>query len=59
MSYRIPLVGDSFDTREMEAIQQVLESGRYTQGKQVHAFEAAFAEYIGRDHAIMVNSGSS
>lgn len=59
MSYRIPLVGDSFDTREMDAIQQVLESGRYTQGKQVHEFEAAFADYMGRDHAIMVNSGSS
>lgn len=38
---------------------RVLRAGQITMGRHVEAFEDAFARYIGRRHAIMVNSGSS
>lgn len=47
--------GDS----EYEAIQRVLESGRFTMGEEVEAFEAEFAAFHKMKHGIMVNSGSS
>jgi CDP-4-dehydro-6-deoxyglucose reductase, E1 len=44
---------------EQEAISRVIESGRFTQGEEVEAFEQEFAAYHGMPHAIMCNSGSS
>ena len=40
------------------AIQHVLESGWYILGKEVEAFELAFAGYIGASHAIGVGNGT-
>lgn len=44
---------------ERAAIERVIACGRFTQGEEVAAFEAEFAAFHGRAHAIMVNSGSS
>jgi CDP-6-deoxy-D-xylo-4-hexulose-3-dehydrase len=44
---------------EVEAIQRVIASDRYTMGPYVAAFEEAFAAYHGSKYAVMVNSGSS
>jgi dTDP-4-amino-4,6-dideoxygalactose transaminase len=40
------------------AISRVLEGGAYILGKEVGAFEAAFADFIGTAHAIGVGSGT-
>lgn len=44
---------------EREAMLRVIESGWFTQGEEVAAFEREFAAYHGMAHGIMVNSGSS
>ena len=41
-----------------EAIAEVLDSGWFVLGKNVEAFEAEFAEYIGARYAIGVGSGT-
>ena len=53
------LAADTWGQEERVAIERVLDSGRYTIGPEVDAFEKAFASYHGVKHAIMVNSGSS
>jgi dTDP-4-amino-4,6-dideoxygalactose transaminase len=40
------------------AIARVLEGGSYILGKEVEAFEAAFADFVGVAHAIGVGSGT-
>jgi CDP-6-deoxy-D-xylo-4-hexulose-3-dehydrase len=44
---------------ERAAIDRVMASGRYTMGAEVEAFEDELGAYLGRRHAVMVNSGSS
>ncbi len=44
---------------EDRAYKRTYASGRLTMGPQVEAFEEEFANYHGRRHCIMVNSGSS
>ena len=41
-----------------DAINQVLESGNYILGPRVKSFEQGFADYIGAEYAIGVNSGT-
>ena len=47
-----PMLGD----REMQAVQRPLASGWLTQGKEVAAFEAEFAAYVGAPHACAVSN---
>jgi dTDP-4-amino-4,6-dideoxygalactose transaminase len=42
-----------------DAIKTVLDSGQFTLGSEVAAFEEEFAAYCGRRHGIGVNSGAS
>lgn len=53
------LASSTWDDEELSAIQQVVESGRFSMGEQVAGFERAFANYVGSKHCVMVNSGSS
>lgn len=53
------LAASTWGPEEEKAVRDVLESGRYTMGAEVAAFEREFADYFGKSHAIMVNSGSS
>ena len=53
------LAVDTWGPEEKAAIHEVIDSGRLTMGPKVAEFEAAFARYFGRKHAVMVNSGSS
>ena len=54
-----PLAANTFGPQEIEAAKSVLDSGHFTMGAQVRAFEREFAEWTGLRHALMVNSGSS
>ena len=53
------LSSTSWGAEELDAMQRVLRSGRFTMGQQVRLFEDAFAARLGMKHAVMVNSGSS
>ncbi len=50
---------DNWGTPETDAMNEVIESGRFTMGVKVKEFEAAVCSYFGNRHTIMVNSGSS
>ena len=54
-----PLASTTWGEDEISAIQEVIESGRFTMGEQVSLFEKEFAAYIGSKYAVMLNSGSS
>ena len=44
---------------EKEAINEVLESGKISEGEKVREFEKMFAKYIGTKGAVAVSSGTS
>ena len=50
-----PLIGDE----EKQAVLEVLDSGMLAQGPRVKAFETAFAEMCGVEHAIATSSGTT
>lgn len=53
-------VGDfKIGAEERAAINEVLDSGRITEGKFVMNFEMAWAKYVGTKYAVAVNSGTS
>jgi len=53
------LASQSWGHEELDAIDRVVRSGRFTMGDEVRRFEDAFAARLGVRHAVMVNSGSS
>jgi len=53
------LSSDTWGQEELDAIQEVIASNRFTMGPKTKQFEEEFAEWAGSKHAIMVNSGSS
>src|SRR5512144_2399084 len=50
-----PMIGDD----EKAAVMAVLNSGQLAQGPRVHEFEARFAAWAGRQHAVAVSSGTA
>lgn len=50
-----PLIGDE----EIENVVEVLKSGMIAQGPKVEEFEQKFAEWVGADYGIAVNSGTA
>lgn len=56
---KYPLASNTWDEREIAALNSVMASGRYTMGLRVQEFETKFAAKMGVKHAVMVNSGSS
>ena len=56
---RVPLASVGLRDKDIEAVVGVLKSGNLTMGSEVRAFELKMANYLGFDHFIMVNSGSS
>ena len=55
----LPLATSTWDHHEFDALDRVIESGRFTMGPAVKAFEGEFAAHFGSRYAVMVNSGSS
>jgi CDP-6-deoxy-D-xylo-4-hexulose-3-dehydrase len=56
---RIPLNVPTFGDEEIDAAIEVLKSTYVTMGKKCRQFEQEFADYMGINEAIFVNSGSS
>jgi len=54
-----PLATSSWGTEEIDAINGVVKSGRFTMGEKVAKFEKEFSEYFGAKYSVMVNSGST
>jgi CDP-6-deoxy-D-xylo-4-hexulose-3-dehydrase len=59
MSFKFPLATASWGQEELAAMQRVIDSGMFSMGANVQAFERDFSAYIGSQHCVMVNSGSS
>lgn len=59
MSVKYPLATSSWDAAEQMALQAVIDSDMFTMGARVRQFERLFADYIGSQFCVMVNSGSS
>ena len=55
----LPLATDTWDSREFDAIQRVIDSRMFTMGAEVAAYERQFAEFFGSKYAVMVSSGST
>ena len=57
----IPLVKSYLPPKEtlLPMLEDTLYSGYIAQGESVDAFERSFGSYIGNDHVVSVNSGSS
>ena len=54
------LTSDTWDTREIKAINKVIKSKVYTyRGEYVKKFEKRFANFFGTKYSVFVNSGSS
>jgi len=56
---KFTLTEKTYDHNEINAMVDVLLSDKLTMGNRVEEFEEQFADYIGSNYAIMVNSGSS
>ena len=54
-----PLATNTWDEKELQAIQSVLDEGVYTMGDSVEQFEKNFAKFINRKYCVMVSSGSA
>ncbi len=59
MKIKYSLSNDTWDNKEIEAINRVIASNRFTMGKEVEKYEKAFAKKFGSKYAVMSNSGSS
>ena len=59
MAFTLPLTANLLGKEEISAAKAALDSGFLTMGKLCERFEREFADYIGSNHAVMVNSGSS
>jgi dTDP-4-amino-4,6-dideoxygalactose transaminase len=55
----IPIAKPLIGQEEKEAVLEVLDSGMLAQGPRVKAFEEAFAEMCGVDHAVATSSGTT
>ena len=53
------LASSTWDDKEIEAINRVIDSDMYTMGPGVKKFEEEFANFMNIKYAVMVNSGSS
>ncbi len=55
----IPIAKPQIGEEEIKAVQDVMNSGIISQGEAVREFEENFADYIGVENAVAVNSGTA
>jgi len=56
---RVPVDDFRIEEEERRIINDVLDSGRITEGERVREFEKKWANFIGTRYAIAVSSGTS
>ena len=56
---KYPLATSTWDDKERESIQKVIDSDMFTMGKEVAEYEKEFAHFFGSRFSIMVSSGST
>jgi len=56
---RIPLAKPDIDPTDVEAVLEVMRTSQLALGPKLTAFELAMANYVGVDHGVAVNSGTS
>jgi len=54
-----PLATSTWDDKELQAIQSVIDKDNYSMGDSVAQFEQDFAKFINRKYCVMVSSGSA
>ena len=54
-----PLATNTWDDKELKAIQLVIEKNIYSMGDSVAQFEQDFSNFINRKYCVMVSSGSA
>lgn len=59
MSQRIPYGRQNITDEDIQAVVEVLKSDYLTQGPNIAAFEAAFANYVGSKYAVAVANGTA
>jgi len=59
MTNSYPLATSTWDEKELNAIQSVIDKDIYTMGDSVSQFEKDFCEFTGSKYAVMVSSGST
>jgi CDP-6-deoxy-D-xylo-4-hexulose-3-dehydrase len=59
MVVKVPLASSGLRSADIESVLRVLNSGKLTMGQEVKNFESKMARYLGVNHFVMVNSGSS
>ena len=56
---KIPLYKPYLSNNEVSAVSRVFKSRKLSRGVEIELFEKEFASYVGKKHAIAVNSGTS
>ncbi|VTT27712.1 UDP-4-amino-4-deoxy-L-arabinose--oxoglutarate aminotransferase [Klebsiella pneumoniae] len=56
---KFPLASSTWDDKELNAIQRVVDSNMFTMGQSVKDYENDFAKYFGSKYTVMVSSGST
>ena len=56
---KYPLATSSWDDDEIRAMQEVIESRKFTMGDKVEGYERKFSDLFDSSHSVMSNSGSS
>lgn len=59
LKIKFPLASSTWGNEELDALERVIKTGRFTMGDEVARFESEFSDYLGSSHAVMFNSGSS
>ena len=54
-----PLATSTWNKEELDAIQEVIDSDKFTMGEYVKRFENNFGKFINRKFCVMVSSGSA
>ncbi|MGA1359010.1 MAG: DegT/DnrJ/EryC1/StrS family aminotransferase [Ilumatobacteraceae bacterium] len=56
---RVPLASSGLEEEDIDAVVATLRSNALTMGARVREFEEEMATYLGAEHFVMMNSGSS